>query len=116
MDLAEIREIASDIRSQFLRKQIDEEVLNRLYHEYNPLENVNLFVGRAEDIFPNLNCGLTAVYLQYVLCCGRVVNGRYEKEDHTFLLVYESVVVDITADQYGGPEVYVGPLQNPWSI
>jgi hypothetical protein len=25
------------------------------------------------------------------------------------------IVVDITADQFGGPAVYVGPLAEPWS-
>ena len=67
-------------------------------------------------MFPNLNCGLATVYLRKLFSDGRIVNGKYKDNNHTFLLLEDSVVVDITSDQYGGPKVYVGPLQSPWSL
>ena len=67
-------------------------------------------------MFPNLNCGLATVYLRKLFSDGKIVNGKYQNKNHTFLLLEDSVVVDITSDQYGGPKVYVGLLQSPWSL
>jgi hypothetical protein len=69
-------------------------------------------------IFPKGNCEITTVYLQSQLKTGEIINGSYllengQLEDHSFLKVGEEII-DITADQFGGPTIYVGPLTFPW--
>lgn len=61
------------------------------------------------------------MYLKHILGIGKEERGKYGEEDHTFLLIEEEkpeqrLVIDITSDQYGGPRVYVGPLQAPWGL
>ncbi len=110
---ADIRDIAEAIRMKFERRQIPKEELARLYSRYNPQVDGNIFIKEAEKLFPKLNCGLATVYLQKVLG-GEIVNGQFQNHNHTYLLL-NGEVVDITADQYGGPEVYVGELKFPWA-
>ncbi len=90
--------------------------LIRLYSQYNPLEDVASFMGRAVELFPHLNCGIASIYLQARLNAGEVKQGSYHGQNHTFLQIGDDTVVDITADQYGGPKIYVGPLEPPWSL
>lgn len=114
--LTELREIAQAVRKDFESGRIDEKVLQGLYEGYNPIIDVGLFVRRSRDLFPALNCGLASVYLRDVLGEGEVRQGSYNGENHTFLLIQGKTLVDITADQYGGPAVYVGPIKKPWRI
>ncbi|HIH43188.1 TPA: hypothetical protein HA246_06100 [Candidatus Woesearchaeota archaeon] len=109
-------EVACKVRADFEARKIDEVELKLLYQQYNPLEDIDIFMQRAGEMFPNLNCGLTTVYLKKLFPNGKLINGRYKNNNHTFLLLDESIVVDITSDQYDGPKVYVGPLQKPWSL
>ena len=44
-----------------------------------------------------------------------MVTGSYEGQKHTFLML-DNLVLDITADQFGGPALYVGSLVSPWSL
>jgi hypothetical protein len=93
---------------------MDRDLLVDLYHAYNPaVSDAERYVEVALEMFPLGNCGLATVLLQHYLG-GEIVNGSYDGRAHTFLLLY-GLVVDITADQFGGPEVYVGPLQAPWA-
>lgn len=118
--LSEVRAIASEVRKQFELGEVDEYLLRTAYQRYNPLEDPDLFLQRAKEYFPHLNCGLTTTYLQGKLQTGTIVNGRYRDQNHTFLLLdnpeSEPIIIDITADQYGGPKVYVGPVEAPWSL
>jgi|SRR3989344_510467 len=114
MKLSNVEQIAFKVRADFEAQRIDEDELKQLYQQYNPLENIDSFMKSAREMFPNLNCGLATVYLRRRFPDGKIVNGRYKNNNHTFLLLGDSVVVDITSDQYGGPKVYVGPLQSPW--
>jgi len=82
--------------------------------DYNPVANIESFLDWAKDQFPKLNCGLTAVYLKHHLGTGQIIKGSYNKEHHTFLEIGDNII-DITADQFGGPKIYVGPLKLPWS-
>lgn len=117
-----IQEIAAKARKKFEDHEVDSDLLQTLYALYNPdVGAIARFVQQANELFPRLNCGLATVYLKYVLGIGREEQGKYGKEDHTFLLIEEDglkqkTVVDITSDQYGGPCVYVGPLQYPWAL
>jgi hypothetical protein len=103
-------------RSKFQDNVIKSSLLSELYKKYNPrVEDIDEFVGLASKSFPDLNCGLASVYLQHTLQEGKIVQGSYNNHNHTFLKV-RSEIVDITADQFGGPKVYVGALVLPWSL
>lgn len=115
MVLNNIRKVANETRRNLESGEIDSAYLAKLYQQYNPIENVDLFVRRAKELFPNLNCGLASLCLKESLG-GEIVNGKYNRENHTFLLLDKKTIVDITADQYGGPRIYVGRLKRPWSI
>lgn len=99
-------------RKQFETGLADQKLLVNLYRDYTDVGDTEKFVNKAKDIFPHGNCGLASLYLKTELG-GEVIQGKYGEHDHTFLFV-DDAVVDITADQFGGPKVYVGPLQSPW--
>ncbi len=113
-ELNELKEAAYVVRRKFESGKLEESRLAKLYDSYNPIPNTRLFVRSSVEMFPRLNCGLASLYLQDALKIGEIVRGRYKGEKHTFLLIDGRIVVDITADQYGGPKVYVGPLKSPW--
>lgn len=110
----EIKRKALEVRRRFESGTVDNNKLVQLYEEYNPIQDTEGFVRSSKRFFPNLNCGLASLYLRDSLHEGEVVRGKYNGNNHTFLLVDGTTVVDITADQYGGPEIYVGPLRKPW--
>jgi hypothetical protein len=102
-------------RGQFNEHTLQRDLLKKLYKNYNPDVETESFIDKAAQIFPNLNCGIASVYLKHVLKKGKIVQGSYGSQNHTFLLI-DKTIIDITADQYGGPSVYVGPLKYPWSL
>lgn len=108
--------IAVEVRKKLEAGAVDQRQLETLYAGYTSVPRVSLFVKRARKQFPNLNCGLASVLLRHELQEGEVVNGKYGPENHTFLLLHGNAIVDITADQYGGPTVYVGTIQKPWAL
>ncbi len=108
------KETAHQTRKQFEAGIADQKLLIELYREYADVGDTVRFAKKAKDIFPNGNCGLASLYLKKQLG-GEVVQGKYGEHNHTFLLIGDTVI-DITADQFGGPEVYVGPLQLPWAL
>ena len=113
-ELDKIRMKALKARKKFKSGRIDKNKLALFYYRYNPISDTKTFVKRSRRLFPNLNCGLASLYLKDKLHVGEIIRGKYNGKNHTFLLIDDEVVVDITADQYGGPEVYVGPLKKPW--
>lgn len=112
---AGIKEIAEDIRQEFEFCRVDNGLLAKLYIKYSNVPDIEDFLKQARESFPKLNCGLATVYLRHRLGEGEIVNGKYGKENHSFLLLNGKTVIDITADQYGGPRVYCGPLKPPWA-
>ncbi len=112
----DIGKLAADVRALFESKKIDSAILKKEYRAYHDVPDIDGFISLAKDLFPSLNCGLASLYLRSMLAQGTIVRGRYGNEPHTFLIIDGGLVVDITADQYGGPRVYVGPLQLPWSL
>jgi hypothetical protein len=108
-----ILDIVERTRTDFDQKNVNIRDLSRLYQAFNPVPNIDMFVLEALKMFPELNCGLATVYLQSKLG-GEIIKGKYQERYHTFLMLGDQIV-DITADQYGGPRIYVGPLQAPWS-
>lgn len=80
--------------------------------------------------FPYNCCELATAVLLDRIGEGVIVYGRYEHEpinaqnmrkSHAFWAHSEPVdeqtlIADITADQYGGPAIYVGDLHHPWTV
>lgn len=116
MKLQKLKQITQKARKDFEMQRINEVELNRLYTQYNPLENIDSFLLSTRGLFPRLNCGLASVYLQNLIPESEVIRGRFKNNNHTFLLVKKEIIIDITSDQYGGPKVYVGPIKIPWAI
>jgi hypothetical protein len=112
--LGSIKTVAQKIRRQLEEKKISRKDIRALYLVYNSSVHIDLFLDEAEKIFPNLNCGIASVLLREKLG-GEVRQGKYKEQQHTFLKLSDCIV-DITADQYGGPSVYVGPCVSPWSL
>ncbi len=114
MNVKDITKKVFEVRRSFEEKSLDEKELAQLYYEYNAIEDVDCFISKARELFPHLNCGIASVYLQKLFPKSEIIIGKYKKNNHTFLLLEDAIVVDITADQYGGPTVYVGRLLKPW--
>jgi len=104
------------IRSNFERWSIPDNVLVSLYSEYNKEVDNNIFVTKSKNMFPKLNCGLASLYIQKELGEGKIVKGSYMGNPHTFLMLGSEQIIDITADQYGGPKIYIGKIKQPWEL
>jgi hypothetical protein len=115
-DLETIGSAARNARGLFESRRVPPELLAALYSSYHPVRDALDFVAAARRLFPRLNCGLASVFLRHLIGGGAVTTGTYAGELHTFLLMDSRLVVDITADQFGGPGVYVGPLVAPWAL
>ena len=102
------------VRREFERHRAPVRMLMRLYDAYCPVPDKRAFIAAALRQFPKLNCGIATVYLRHRLGRGAIINGSYRGSGHTFLALGR-LIVDITADQFGGPPVYIGPLVPPWS-
>ena len=109
-----IEEIADEVRVEFELRRVDLDLLSLLYREFAVVTDMYNFLKAAQKQFPIANSGLAGVYLQSILG-GELVGGYYKQIPHTFLFLDEKLVVDITADQFGGPRVYVGPLTYPYT-
>ena len=104
----------SKVKRDFLSRAISKSELIELYRKYNPdVDDYDKFVASAYEFFPKGCCGLASLYLREQMG-GEIVQGFYNGEPHTFLQV-GAEIVDITDDQFDGPEVYNGPLVSPWS-
>jgi hypothetical protein len=117
MHAQEVFETGARVRAEFDRWAIDEDVLRWLYPAWNPgmlTADFDDYLRRARESFPTGCCGLASVYLMYELKTGEPEHGRYDETGHTVLKWAHQRIADITADQFGGPEVYVGPPDYPW--
>ncbi len=114
MSTLAIKKTIYQTREEFEMGTANQELLVGLYKEYADVGDTLKFVNKAKEIFPNGNCGLASLYIKKKLG-GEVVRGKYGEHNHTFLFV-DGTVIDITADQFGGPKIYIGPLQSPWSF
>ena len=108
-------EIAKEARQSFIERAIPKDKLKSLYLNYNSTDNIDSFLKKAERLFPKLNCGLASVYLKDKIPQAKIINGKYNTHNHTFLML-KNTVIDITADQYKGPKIYVGELKYPYSL
>lgn len=120
VSLPAVLSLLKEERVKFETGEAYDEVLAHEYSHYAPqVGNVYRFLEQAKLLFPNWNCGLTSVAIRNRLGFGDIMYGSYNKESHTFLtFTYHCkiYIADITADQFGGPKIYCGPLKKPWSI
>lgn len=107
--------MAYHARVLFELGRVDEQLLETLYNEYCKIDDLALFIKRSQRIFPFGNCGIASLYLKNLLGAGKIICGSYKGNSHTFLSI-KSNIIDITADQFGGPKVYIGRLTQPWSF
>lgn len=113
-NIHEIRLVAVTARQSFEQDAIPRPLLRTLFTAYNPdFLDVDNYIDFSLKRFPKDNCWLASVYLRHVLGDGDVVEGAYNLEAHQYLQIGK-LAVDITADQFGGPPVYVGPVVEPW--
>lgn len=110
-----MKKIAIQARQDLESGTVDQELLRILYISYNPLSRSKLFIERSRTLFPSLNCGIASCYLKHLYGRGEIKTGNYKNNPHTFLQI-KNIIIDITADQFGGPPVYIGKLKYPWSL
>ena len=64
--------------------------------------DVDKFVETAINQFPILNCGLAVLYLQKMLNEGRIINGKFKDNNHTFQCYFlESYTAKIAEFLFG---------------
>lgn len=94
--------IASQVREQFVCGAVDWNILEKLYHRYNPtIVDSKTFMKIAQRIFPLGCCGIVSVYV-----CDRYRRGNIQTYKtiwgiHTVWCV-DGYIVDCTFDQFGG--------------
>lgn len=113
--LYHVLRLTFETREAFDTKKISRELLRNLYESYAPIPQIDRFLSHAEKLFPVGNCGLASLVLRHRLGKGEIVHGLYQESPHTFVQIDEWIV-DITADQYAGPCIYVGPFKYPWQL
>lgn len=106
--------IAAVVRREFEQASVDKALLVRLYASYADVGDTESFVDAALKSFPRGNCGLASLYLQHKLG-GQVRRLIYAGHRHSVLFTGPDEIVDITADQFGGPPIYLGPFKPPWT-
>ena len=115
---SEIKDVAERVREIFEKKKLrprSREVIKRRLSRL-PLEEsrIDEMINKAVEQFPREACIIASLYLNIRLRHrGLIVIGSYQEKPHTYI-VLDGVIVDITADQFGGPRVYVGPIKEPW--
>lgn len=115
-------DIAYEARAAFEQMTISRALLRKVvrlsYIEEIPDELVDEYIDLLALAFPFENCDLATGYLLEQYGQGELIIGTYDRVPHVCLGLFvglEKIIVDITADQFGGPPVYVGPLVAPWT-
>ena len=136
MTYDEIMPIAIQARRDFDNKSVDVQYLKSLVEKHLPYIAENYKDGLTQWIeqsvanFPIDCCEIGAAVLLDRVGEGEIAHGRYEREpigphnirkSHTFWTQAETpgktaLMADITADQYGGPPIFVGSLKRPWTL
>lgn len=107
--------LAESVRHDFEQGIIDRELLTRICNGYKATDSIQEFIQEASECFPYGNQIIASLYIREKVG-GTVTEGTFNSEPHAFLMLKDKRIIDITADQYGGPKVYVGPLVHPWSL
>lgn len=112
-----IEQVAWDLRRQFESGEAYTPGLMRLYNSLlkKPIEDIEGFFRSASQLFPRNNCGIATAAL-FDRLGGQISKDlTYGGISHTVLELGDRIV-DITADQFGGPTVYVGKIIAPWHV
>jgi hypothetical protein len=132
----EIVTVATQTRHDFKTKALKIHYLQSVIDKHLPYIAESYKAGLAQWIeqtiaeYPVNSCELATAVLLDRLQTGKIVYGRYEykplgphntRKSHSFWSTSDpkneiTLIADITADQYGGPPIYVGPLIQPWTI
>jgi hypothetical protein len=115
----EIYQIATEVREGFELQSLDPKIVWSRYCRWVPDArhwDKDKFLSLANTAFPLGCCGLASAFLseEVDIGCGIPEHILYKDEPHTILLG-SLAMIDITADQFGGPRIYVGPMVRPWS-
>ena len=113
--IEELLPYAAEARKRFEQRSIPLNFLEELYTAYNPVPDIKTFIAQAMKHFPRGSCGVAGTYLQRIIGRGTITQGTFNDEPHTVLRL-DDLIIDITADQYNGPRIYVGPITPPWTI
>lgn len=136
MTYDQIMPIAIQARKEFEDKSVKVQYLKSLVETHlayiadNYKDGLTQWIEQSVANFPANCCELGAAVLLDRIGEGIIAHGRYEHEpigphnirkSHTFWVQLESVgeirlMADTTADQYGGPPIYVGTIKHPWTI
>lgn len=117
---AQLLDIARQARDDLEQRRFSETELVELWQAYYP-DDADAAAGivmGALALFPRLSCGLGSGILRSRVGSGEIVDVAYRvggrSLGHTVLRLINGDIMDITADQFGGPSVYVGPAVDPW--
>jgi hypothetical protein len=124
LEISRIMSEAAVARHELASNTVDRKLLADLCLPYASSfgGNVDHFLDRTLPNFPDGNCGVASIYLKHRLEGGELRNGTFHGLTHVVLdlsevvLQYDDLISDITADQFGGPKIYVGPMRDPWSL
>ena len=117
--IEKVRGAALQARSDFEKCIVSKDLMRELSISSDPaLQHVfDRYFDDTIQKFPRGNCRLAAIYLKHLAGFGHVAEGTYGGNYHRFWAGEEGeLIADITADQFGGPKVYVGRVVAPWSI
>lgn len=103
-------------------------LINRPDINKTELEYLQVGTRNAVANFPDEACQVATDELRHRLGFGKIIDGSYvvtepggrkEVVRHEFLDlgktdIAEKTIGDISADQFGGPSVYVGEWREPW--
>lgn len=116
MNNQEILEIATATRRSFEDGSLDYELLAERFQQWFPKNNdPKYYAELTKTEFPAGCCGPASAYLRSEIGKGDITYGSYQNMGHLVLKISKKEIVDITADQFGGPAIYVGSLQYPWT-
>ncbi|HVV67264.1 MAG TPA: hypothetical protein VHB72_04330 [Candidatus Saccharimonadales bacterium] len=117
-NIKEVYRVAKEVREGFEQRSFDPEVVWARYCSWVPDArhwDRGKFLDLANTSFPLGCCGLASAFLskEVDVGYGQPEHIYYKSYPHTVLLG-DIAMVDITADQFGGPRIYVGPMVDPW--
>lgn len=111
------------VREMLSTKSYDKDEIVHLtqnfYSKSNP-EHIQRSVEACLPNFPRGCCDFASLLLQDRIQDGEVTTGVYYKRPRAFdahaFLQLGGILCDLTADQFGGPRIYIGEFVLPWAL
>lgn len=127
-EATDLAHLAKEVREEFTSRTIAPATLFEIITLHSPHILAGLqkqialkACGSIINCFPAYSCDGAAAVLRERAGYGEIITGSYTRyECHAFLGIGATAlgmdtIVDITADQFGGPEIFVGQIVPPWS-